>query len=219
MTKAGARARTPSQRARRDRIVQAAASLLDDRSYERIHIREVAAAADVSLATLYRYFRSKEQLYAQVLLDWVATYQTRLRSDPTHPEAAGERLRQALRRAVRAHERHPHFFRVIAVLEVVTDPAVSEIFAEFSASFYGALGETLEGLATDEAEVIRTIASAVLEASLRQWALGRKSIRRVYVDIDTTVDLIFVRPAARAEALVNRDNGRTGAGAIVDAER
>ena len=40
---AGAPARTPSQLARRERIVEAATRLLEEREYERIQIREVAA--------------------------------------------------------------------------------------------------------------------------------------------------------------------------------
>jgi AcrR family transcriptional regulator len=166
-------------------------ALLDQRQYEHIHIREVAEAAEVSLATLYRYFRSKEQLYAYVLLAWIESYQGRVRADVDHPDDVGEHLRTALRRAVRAHEQRPHFYRLIAMLEVVDDPAVSDVFTEFISRFYGALGATVAGLPASEAAAIKTVASAVLDASLRQWALGRKSIGRVYTDIDTTIDLIF----------------------------
>jgi AcrR family transcriptional regulator len=174
-------------------------ALLDQREYERIHIREVAEAAEVSLATLYRYFRSKEQLYAYVLLAWIDSYQDRVRADVGHPDDVGEHLRTALRRAVRAHEQRPHFYRLIAMLEVVNDPAVSVVFTEFISRFYGALRATVAGLPAGEAAAVETIASAVLDASLRQWALGRKSIRRVYADIDSTIDVIFTRPRGRAQ--------------------
>ena len=100
----GSEARTPSQHARRARIVEAATELLEDREYERIQIREVAEAADVALATLYRYFPSKEQLYATVLLTWAESFDPgggRSRSVPRTDQA---RLRAALRRAVRAYE-------------------------------------------------------------------------------------------------------------------
>jgi AcrR family transcriptional regulator len=187
----GAPARTASQRARRDRIIQVAMALLNERAYERIQIREVADAADVSLATLYRYFRSKEQLYASVLLAWIGSYQAGVRTDVAGPDNPGERLRGALRRAVRAHERGPNFYRLIASLEVVTEPAVREVFTEFVSKFYGALGDAVERLPGHEAGAVETVASAVLDASLRQWALGRKSIRQVYADIDSTVDLLY----------------------------
>jgi len=181
-------------------------ALLDQRDYERIHIREVAEAAEVSLATLYRYFRSKEQLYAYVLLAWIDSYQDRVRAEVDHTDDVGEHLRSALRRAVRAHEQRPHFYRLIAMLEVVNDPAVRDVFTEFISRFYGALGATVAGLPVGEAAAIETVASAVLDASLRQWALGRKSIRRVYADIDTTIDLIFAGPGGRAQIRESPDH-------------
>ena len=68
-------ARTPSQVARRERIIRAATELLEEREYERIQIRHVADAASVALGTLYRYFPSKEQLYAEVLLTWSESFE------------------------------------------------------------------------------------------------------------------------------------------------
>ena len=74
----GAAARTPSQLARRERIVAAATELLDERDYDRIQIRDVAEQADVALGTLYRYFPSKQQLYAEVLVTWSAAFASTL---------------------------------------------------------------------------------------------------------------------------------------------
>jgi len=122
----GAEARTPSQLARRERIVAAATELLDEREYERIQIRDVADAASVALGTLYRYFPSKQQLYAEVLLDWSRSFDTRVRSRSNGATTDADRLRAALRRTVRAYEKHPNFFRLISALEVVTDPSVAD---------------------------------------------------------------------------------------------
>ena len=114
----GSEARTPSQHARRARIVAAATDLLEDREYERIQIRDVAEEAGVALGTLYRYFPSKEQLFANVLLDWSASYEAAVgrRRESTGSDA--DRLKFALRRSVRAFEKRPNFFRLIAVLEL-----------------------------------------------------------------------------------------------------
>ncbi|WP_153347726.1 TetR/AcrR family transcriptional regulator [Nocardia aurantia] len=59
-----AEARTTSQRARRARIIDAAIPLLTEREFDQIQIREVADGADVALTTVYRYFPSKELLFA-----------------------------------------------------------------------------------------------------------------------------------------------------------
>jgi len=53
------------QQERRDRIVRAAISLLQHGGeYDEIQMRDVALEAGVTLGTVYRYFTSKEHLYA-----------------------------------------------------------------------------------------------------------------------------------------------------------
>lgn len=191
----GSAARTPSQHARRARIVEAATELLEDREYERIQIREVAEAADVALATLYRYFPSKEQLYATVLLAWAESFDPsggRSRSVPPTDQA---RLRAALRRAVRAYERHPNFFRLITALEVVTDPVVVDLYSRFAGRFGCALRDSLRTVASDDADAIAQLTSSLLGSLLRSWSLGKTPITRVYAELDRAVDLIFREPA------------------------
>src|SRR5262249_62140274 len=64
----------PGQQERRRRIVQAAIDLLEQGEYEAIQMRDVAQAAGVALATIYRYFTSKEHLYPPALLEWAPDF-------------------------------------------------------------------------------------------------------------------------------------------------
>jgi AcrR family transcriptional regulator len=61
--------RTPpaSQRARRERILDAAVELATDGGYDAVQMREVADRADVALGTLYRYFPSKVHLLVSAM--------------------------------------------------------------------------------------------------------------------------------------------------------
>jgi len=190
----GSTARTPSQHARRARIVDAATALLDDREYERIQVREVAEAADVALATLYRYFPSKEQLYATVLVTWAESFDPSAGRGGSAAATDQARLRAALRRAVRAYERHPNFYRLITALEVVTDPVVADLYARFAAQFGGALRDSLRAVDDDDAEAIAQLTSSLLGSLLRSWSLGKSPIARVYAELDRAVDLIFREP-------------------------
>src|ERR1700758_5304768 len=91
----------PGQQERRDRIVRAAISLLEHSGeYDAIQMRDVATEAGVALATVYRYFTSKEHLYAAALLEWASEYPGAGRS--TRPAAGSDeaRLRALMRRAV-----------------------------------------------------------------------------------------------------------------------
>src|SRR5439155_18432285 len=52
------------QQERRARVVQAAAQFMVATDYDRIQVKDVADAAGVALGTLYRYFNSKDHLFA-----------------------------------------------------------------------------------------------------------------------------------------------------------
>lgn len=94
---------TAAQRARRDRILDAARRLTADRDHEFVQMQEVAAEADVALATLYRYFPSKTQLYVGLMADEVAGMDRYPAPDPGRApdEAVFAVLLQATRRFMR----------------------------------------------------------------------------------------------------------------------
>ena len=124
----------PGQLERRRRIVRAAISLIGRDEYDAIQMRDVAAEAGVALATIYRYFTSKEHLYAAVLVEWSTDYpltQAGARRDPA--DTAEARLRTLMRRAVRSFERHPQMMRAVIVLESSQDPNARALFEQFGA--------------------------------------------------------------------------------------
>lgn len=188
---------TASQRARRARIVGAALDLLKEREYDRIQIRDVAEAADVALATLYRYFRSKEQLFAHVILEWSLSFETSVRRRQAAGSSDAERLTLTLRRAVDAFERYPNFFRLVTVLEGVRDPDVADPFQEYRDRFTASLADTLVDVHDDDAPVVSILALSLLSTLLRGWALGRTPIDAVHDQLDKTVALIFSAPRTR----------------------
>ena len=200
----------PAQRTRWDRIVRAALELLEDGEYDQIQMRDVAARADVALGTLYRYFASKEHLYAAVMLVWFRSFQRGLQREQL-PEEPGEALKELLRRSVAAFARKPQFLRVEIVLQGSTDVHTTKLFREFSEKNRGAYGEALDGLSELDIDRISAMASAVLGTALHQFALGRATIERVYEIVLGSVDLVFSpAPELRFERHVSLSSGTVG---------
>src|ERR1700735_3164897 len=112
---------TEDQLARRRRIIDAGLALLERNEYERIQMKDVAEEAGVALGTLYRYFSSKEHLFAEVLVKWAATLSVSLSRRPPLETTPQERLRVALHRSVRAFQHQPQLARLIASLELSSD--------------------------------------------------------------------------------------------------
>jgi TetR/AcrR family transcriptional regulator, cholesterol catabolism regulator len=178
------------QRARRDRIVAAAIDLLRHDEYDMIQMRQVAEAAQVALATIYRYFSSKEHLYAAALMAWAEAFPpdaTPLRGADTD-EA---RLRALMRRAVRAFERNPQMMRAEIVIEHSHDPNARVLFDEFGRRNIAALRTALASSDPARAAAIIETVNAVMVTRLRSWALGRCTIRDVDRSVQNAIELIF----------------------------
>jgi AcrR family transcriptional regulator len=180
-----------TQRQRRQRIVAAAIELLEDGEYDTIQMRDVAEHASVALATIYRYFTSKEHLYAAALYEWAADYPLGRRGAPSPTEPAEQRFRALMRRAVRAFGRQPQMMRAIIVLENSTDPNARALYEQFGARNVATLMETLAGMTPDTARSIVETANAVMVTKLRSWALGRCTIGDVERSVHRTLDLIL----------------------------
>ena len=178
------------QQERRDRIVHAAFALLERGEYDAIQMRDVAREAGVAVATIYRYFTSKEHLYAAALVEWAADYPTRGR--PAAENVSNEaQLRALMRRAVRAFEHYPQMMRVEIVLESSTDPNARALFDQFAGNNRRALMDALSSTDPVWAAAIVETVNSVMVTRLRSWALGRATIPDVDRSVQRTLDLIF----------------------------
>ena len=179
------------QQERRERIVRAAIALLEHGEYDSIQMRDVAQEAGVALATVYRYFTSKEHLYAAALLDWATNFPTAGQTKRADHRSDEARLRALMRRAVRAFERYPQMMRAEIVLESSTDPNARALFDQFAARNAGTLTSALSSTDAATAAAIVETVNSVLATRLRSWALGRITISEVDRSVQRSIDVIF----------------------------
>jgi AcrR family transcriptional regulator len=86
------RPRTPSQAERLERLRDAARELASEGGYGAVTMRAVARRANVGLATLYRYFSSKDHLIADVHAMRSRDVIADLERDPPRGRSAAQRL-------------------------------------------------------------------------------------------------------------------------------
>lgn len=178
------------QSERRSRILAAALALLETAEYDHIQMREVARSASVSLATVYRFFASKDHLYAAALLESSSGFD--LNDEALIPgDTDEERLRALLMRAVRAFERRPQLLRAEISLESSSDVHVQQLFDQFADRHLAVMHHALVHVAVaDRPVVVRTLVS-VLSTRTRAWAYGRCTIDDVIESIDRSIELVF----------------------------
>lgn len=192
---------SPAQRDRRDRIVKAGLSLLRTQDHRQIQMKDVAAAAGVALGTVYRYFQSKDHLFAEVLAYWASHLRTNIERKPLQGSTNAERLTDALNRSMRAFQSWPQLGRVHMDLEASEDPFTREIFARNMASNFQVYVDAVQGLPEALTREVVHVAAAVFDLQLRRWLIGAQSIAEVYDRIARSVWVIFEfsesRPARR----------------------
>jgi AcrR family transcriptional regulator len=181
---------TPRQRDRRERLIDAAISLLQTEDYENVQVKEVADLAGVSLGTLYNYFYSKERLFAEALVKWASSLPANIRSRPLSDASPGERLKEAVHRALRAFERRPQMARLVNVLVMSTDPLAGELLVRMDRSTSDAYMQALSTIDPAVARTMVDVVNAVFTLALRDWSLGRITMRQVHDRLDSAIGLV-----------------------------
>lgn len=177
------------QRERRQRAIDTAAGMMVEIDYDRIQVKEVCEQAGIALGTFYRYFNSKDHLFALALLEWASGFRHRV--DRRGDVPTKERVRAVYRRAVRAFERVPRVYATMLNLQSTTDPHAAEVFRQYLENTDEAFGASLAALPAARRDDVVAVMDAVLSTGLTAWQLDRLPIASVYGLIDGAVDLIF----------------------------
>jgi AcrR family transcriptional regulator len=177
------------QRERRDRIVRAAVRLMVDVDYHKIQVREVADEAGVALGTLYRYFTSKDHLFACALVEWASGFESRI--ERAAPNSTLDRVKEVYRLAARAFEREPRVFDVIVQLTGSKDADTTTEFTAFSQGTTEAFASALAHIPPPDRDDIVAVMSAVLTESLRSWRRDMITLPEVYRRIARAAELIL----------------------------
>src|ERR1700685_4457391 len=78
-----------SRKDRRDKILDVAVALAEEGGFENVRQRDVAAHAGVALGTLYKRFRSKEEILCAALEREAETLERRMELKPATGKTAG----------------------------------------------------------------------------------------------------------------------------------
>jgi len=91
-------------------IVRAATSLFAKRGVDATSMREIADAAGVREAAIYRYFASKEELSREIFVSWYGWYSRQLREIVRSPGGTRDKVYGAARLELSAAMEHTEAF-------------------------------------------------------------------------------------------------------------
>jgi AcrR family transcriptional regulator len=190
--------------ARRQRIVRAALKALAGGDYEQVKVTDVARDSGVALGTLYRYFTSKEHLFAAVFVEWHGVLKKKLEKEQPEGDTEADRLRNVFHRMVRAFQLQPQFYRVLMMLEATTDAYAAAAFESLGEQSREVAELAFVGSFDDDRRAIYSTLNAVLNESLRSWVMNRSTIQDVYHRIDEAIRLIYEYRPDRLSPVTSR---------------
>lgn len=94
-------------------IVAAARALLEQRGYAGVSMAEIGRRAGVSEATLYKYFKNRQELLNQVLREWAIPFIEDLQREIALVSGLRAQLRLIAIRYLRGMEQTPRLHRVV----------------------------------------------------------------------------------------------------------
>jgi TetR/AcrR family transcriptional regulator, cholesterol catabolism regulator len=185
---------TAAQLARRERIIVCASDNLRKARYEDIQMRDIADGAGVALGTLYRYFASKEHLFAAVLARWGHGLDSGVKRTPLQGDDVAEQLLDLYSRTIAAFERVPEFFRLRSIIEESDDPHARSLYSDYAGEIGDVLAGPLEVLSAEDRSAVNEVLMAGLHAALRAWTNGAITVDEAQRRMQRTVRLIFSPP-------------------------
>ena len=193
MTEAAAIGEIPaSQRARRERILDAATDLATDGGWDAVQMREVAERAEVALGTLYRYFPSKVHLLVSVLGRTFQELHDSVRVDDSGtPQERVYRVVAVMTRYLARHRRlSGAMVRALmtADSEAARDvEAVGDLLVGFIATATHAPGEA----PTEHDTLVAHIIGKVWLTDVVTLLSGRMTVSQVLEDLEATISLVM----------------------------
>jgi AcrR family transcriptional regulator len=180
------------------RIVETAVELAEKGGFEAVRLRDVASHAGVALGTLYRRFRSKEDLLLAALEQEASDVRERFEKRPAEGVSALERVTTFFQVTTRALCRRPNLARALLRSVATGEPELTQKVAAFHDLMEQLITAALRGEAPTAAaapsERERQIGYALQRvwfASLIGWSGGLHSQNAVVEHTRSAAELLL----------------------------
>ena len=178
---------------RRALVVAAAMELAETGGYDAVVMKTVAERSGVALATLYRWFASKDHLLTEVLLSWGVELSDALASDPPGGSDPVARVAGALRMVMVTAASRPKLAGAVVAAVLAVEPAVLDAQTDFHEMVVAwidiALGD--DGL-PDRDEVVKVL-ELVCFASIIRLVSGGETAESAGDQLESAARLL-IRP-------------------------
>jgi AcrR family transcriptional regulator len=177
------------------RIVETAVELAEQGGFEAVRLRDVAAHAGVALGTLYRRFRSKEDLLLAALQQEVGDLRERVERRPPEGATPVERAIGFFQIVTRALCRRPNLTRALIRALATGEPELTHKVAAFHSELMRLLAGSLRGpdaRPVSERDLeLANVLQQVWFSSLIGWCVGLHGQAAIIDQTRRAAELLF----------------------------
>jgi TetR/AcrR family transcriptional regulator, cholesterol catabolism regulator len=193
---------------RRNRIVDVAIRLARARGFESVGLREVAEEAGVALGTLYKSFRSKDEIVSAAVEHQTRNLRRRFVERPAQGATALERIEDLFTRLTRALVRRPAYARIVLSSVPANQAVIASSLVKYElemkrlviAAIRGASPRDVEESSYGETEeTIAFLLRQIWFSGLIGWAGNLSSPPEVIRHVTTAARLLLAGAAAERE--------------------
>ena len=171
-------------KARRNKILDVAVDLAEEGGFDNVRQRDVAAHAGVALGTLYKSFRSKEDLLSAALEREAEHLERRMEDNPAKGDTPLERVLNVFQLMTKALTKKPNYARAVMRAMASGVPEVAANVAGYQGRVNGMLIAAMRGVGrlgytelttnppTEQESTLSFLLQQLWFASLVGWTAG-----------------------------------------------
>ena len=176
---------------RRDRVVAAATELAEAGGYDAVVMKAVADRSGVALATIYRWFASKDHLLTEVLLAWGGELSTALTADPPTEGDAADRVSSLLGRIMEVAGSRPRLAEAVVGAVLSVDGGSLDPQGDFHEMVADWIGIALGDAEVPERGAVIQVMEHVCFSTIISLASGRHTAADVTAELATAARLLL----------------------------
>jgi AcrR family transcriptional regulator len=192
--------------ARKDRIIDVAIRLAAEGGFENVRQRDVAAQAGVALGTLYKSFRSKEDILSAALQRETDRLERRLERSPVQGAGAAERLGLFFQALTRTILTRPNYARAVlramtAGTEVATNVVMHQV--QVTRMILAAMRDrpaSEDEPPTEDELKVALLLQQIWFAAMVGWSAGLTDKAAVTDQVRNAAELLLAGVAAQASS-------------------
>lgn len=182
----------PKQQERWDRIVDVTHQLVISRDCN-IEVREIADASGLAMGTVYRYFHSKEVLFAEMYYRWRARFEQEIGDATGRKETSADKVQILLTKTIEQIEKFPQFGDLAIAVRSSRNPTVMQQRWKMEARTARLMKQLIKDVPAEDVDGLMWLITSSFLQSIEAWRAGDITIREVHSNMHETVRLTLRR--------------------------